>query len=131
MGWFDGKKVWSSGEVPALFGEDIANVTNYYAAMSEFKPVFRKRTNQIGRGNELIVVGSGPAGMQLAFEALRDGMRVSMYEKSDKPGGLLMDGIPAHKFDKVYLQEDFARWVINPDFALKRNIFVNFNPTLG
>jgi NADPH-dependent glutamate synthase beta subunit-like oxidoreductase len=32
-----------------------------------------------------------------------------MYEKSNKPGGLLVDGIPAHKFDKTYLAEDFAR----------------------
>jgi NADPH-dependent glutamate synthase beta subunit-like oxidoreductase len=130
MGWFDGKKVWNSGEIPSLFGTDMTNLTNYYSAMAEFQPVFRKRTNQPGRGNELIVVGSGPAGMQLAFEALRDGMRVSMFERSDKPGGLLSDGIPAHKFDKVYLQEDFDR-LVDMGLELYLNSEVQCDPTSG
>lgn len=130
MGWFDGKKVWNSGEIPSLFGADMANLTNYYSSMAEFKPIFRKRINQIGRGNELIIVGSGPAGMQLAFEALRDGMRVSMYERSDRPGGLLMDGIPAHKFDKVYLQEDFER-LIDMGLELYVNSEVHCDPNSG
>lgn len=60
-------------------------------------------------GKKLVIVGSGPAAMQMAFEALRAGIAVEMYEKSDKPGGLLQDGIPHHKFDKKIIHEDFER----------------------
>jgi glutamate synthase (NADPH/NADH) large chain len=56
---------------------------------------------------ELIIVGSGPAGMTLAYEALKAGLTVRMYEKSRVPGGLLMNGIPAHKFSKEWVYEDF------------------------
>lgn len=109
LGWFDGTKVWSETEIASVFGDEKRKRQQYDRAMQAFKPAFRPTKPWKDTGNELIIVGSGPAAMQIAFEALRDGVRVRMYEKSDKPGGLLMDGIPAHKFDKTYLEEDFAR----------------------
>ena len=108
LGWFEDNKVWSMTEIASVFGDEERK-RQYDRAMQAFKPPFRRATAMKEGANELIIVGSGPAAMQIAFEALRDGVRVRMYEKSDKPGGLLMDGIPAHKFDKAYLEEDFAR----------------------
>ncbi len=46
------------------------------------------------------VVGSGPAGLACADELNRAGHRVTVYEKSDRPGGLLMYGIPNMKLNK-------------------------------
>ena len=108
LGWFDSKKGWSPAEIESLFGSEDRKRKNYDAVMREFKPAFRKAERRVV-GKELIIVGSGPAAMQIAFDALSDGVAVRMYEKSDKAGGLLMDGIPAHKFDKKYLEEDFNR----------------------
>ena len=107
LGWFDGKKNWSDSEIKQIFSdESLCSFETYRAVMNRFKPPFRSA--EIKRsGKKLVIVGSGPAAMQMAYDALLDGVEVVMYEKSDKPGGLLVDGIPAHKFDKQYIQDDF------------------------
>ena len=46
------------------------------------------------------VVGSGPAGLAAAWDLGRRGARVSVIEKSDRAGGLLMYGIPNMKLEK-------------------------------
>ena len=46
------------------------------------------------------VVGSGPAGLTCAWELARRGCRVSIVERSDRAGGLLMYGIPNMKLEK-------------------------------
>ena len=46
------------------------------------------------------VVGSGPAGLAAAWELARRGYRVRVYERDDRPGGLLMYGIPNMKLPK-------------------------------
>ena len=46
------------------------------------------------------VVGTGPAGMACAWELTRRGVRVTLVEKEDRAGGLLMYGIPCMKLPK-------------------------------
>lgn len=50
------------------------------------------------------VVGSGPAGLAAAWELARRGMRVSVYERDERPGGLLMYGIPNMKLPKWVIE---------------------------
>ena len=49
---------------------------------------------------KVAVVGSGPAGLATAWELARRGLSVTVFEKSDAPGGLLMYGIPNMKLPK-------------------------------
>lgn len=46
------------------------------------------------------VIGSGPAGLACADELNKAGHLVTVYERDDRPGGLLMYGIPNMKLDK-------------------------------
>jgi glutamate synthase (NADPH/NADH) small chain len=54
-------------------------------------------------GKTVAVVGSGPAGLAAAQQLSRAGHTVAVYERADKPGGLLRYGIPEFKMEKVVL----------------------------
>lgn len=128
LGWFDGNKSWTTAEMELVFGDLDYKQKSYDRIMQEFSPPFAVARPKKNAGYELIIIGSGPAGMQMAYQALRDGLTVRMYERSDKPGGLLADGIPAHKFDKTYLAEDFKH-LINMGLELHLKSEVYFNET--
>jgi glutamate synthase (NADPH) small chain len=51
-------------------------------------------------GKKVAIVGSGPAGLSAAAQLNQAGHSVTVYEKDDRPGGLLMYGIPNMKLDK-------------------------------
>src|SRR5574344_2646454 len=51
-------------------------------------------------GKRVAVVGSGPSGLSCAYWLNRHGHSVTVYERDDEPGGLLMYGIPAMKLEK-------------------------------
>lgn len=51
-------------------------------------------------GKSIAVVGSGPAGMACAQQLARAGHSVTVFEKSDRVGGLLRYGIPDFKMEK-------------------------------
>ncbi len=51
-------------------------------------------------GKKVAVIGSGPAGLACAAQLNRAGHQVTVYERSDRIGGLLMYGIPNMKLDK-------------------------------
>ncbi|NUN66437.1 glutamate synthase subunit beta [Pseudanabaena biceps] len=51
-------------------------------------------------GKKIAVIGSGPAGLSAAAQLNKAGHWVTVYERADRPGGLLMYGIPNMKLDK-------------------------------
>ena len=51
-------------------------------------------------GKKIAIVGSGPAGLACADQLNQAGHSITVYEKSDRAGGLLMYGIPGFKLDK-------------------------------
>jgi len=55
-------------------------------------------------GRTVAVVGSGPAGLSCAAQLNEAGHLVTVYERADRIGGLLMYGIPNMKLDKAFVQ---------------------------
>ena len=74
-------------------------------------------------GKKVGVVGSGPAGLCAAAQLNRAGHEVTVFERADRPGGLLMYGIPNMKLDKQevvlrrirQMEAEGIRFVCNTD----------------
>ncbi len=60
-------------------------------------------------GKTVAVVGSGPAGLAAAQQLTRAGHTVAVYERADKPGGLLRYGIPEFKMEKRVVDRRLAQ----------------------
>src|SRR5580692_11823227 len=59
------------------------------------------RPAHVRSGQRVAVVGSGPSGMAAAQQLARAGHDVVLFERDDKPGGLLRYGIPDFKMEKA------------------------------
>ncbi|MCE9545842.1 MAG: glutamate synthase subunit beta [Planctomycetia bacterium] len=73
-------------------------------------------------GKRVVIVGSGPSGLAAADQLNRAGHEVTVYERADRIGGLLMYGIPNMKLDKQVVQRrldlmaaEGVRFVTNAD----------------
>lgn len=64
--------------------------------------------NQIGRpyGEKIAIIGAGPAGMTCAFYLAQKGYRPTVFEKAHRPGGMLMNGIPAFRLEKDVVEAE-------------------------
>ncbi len=54
-------------------------------------------------GRTVAIVGSGPAGLAAAQQLARAGHAVTVFEKNERPGGLLRYGIPDFKMEKSHI----------------------------
>ena len=73
-------------------------------------------------GKKVAVIGSGPSGLAAADQLNRRGHSVTVYERNDHIGGLLMYGIPNMKLEKwvidrkqKVMEEEGVKFVVNAD----------------
>jgi glutamate synthase (NADPH/NADH) small chain len=66
-------------------------------------PPQRAAATAAAAGRRVAVVGSGPAGLAAAQQLTRAGHAVTVFERADRPGGLLRYGIPEFKLEKRHL----------------------------
>lgn len=85
-----------------LNGDPVAIRDNEYAIVEAAwaAGAVRPQPPEVRTGKKVAVIGSGPAGMAAADELNRRGHLVTVYERDDRVGGLLMYGIPNMKLDK-------------------------------
>ena len=61
-------------------------------------------------GKTVAVIGSGPAGLAAAQQLTRAGHTVAVYERGEKPGGLLRYGIPSSRWRRPSWTDGWPRW---------------------
>ena len=60
-------------------------------------------------GEKVAIIGSGPAGLTAAYELVRKGYSVTVFESLPKVGGMLRVGIPSYRLPKNVLDADIER----------------------
>ena len=75
------------------------------------------------------IIGSGPAGLACAEELRKAGYQISIYDRYDRPGGLLIYGIPNFKLEK-FVVERRTKLLQDGGIKFNQNIEIGKNKTL-
>ena len=97
----------SIGELEAFVG-DMAIKENYELA----------KLNKNNKDKKIAIVGGGPAGLTAAAFLLKNGYSVTLYEKYDYLGGLLLHGIPEFRLPKEIVKQTVQK-IINLGLQVK------------
>ena len=89
-----------------LHGDPVATKENEYAIIEHaYEMGYAKaRPPRVRTGKKVAVIGSGPSGLAAADQLNKRGHSVTVYERSDRAGGLLMYGIPNMKLEKKIVE---------------------------
>ena len=82
---------------------DLERFVSDYEADQGKAPKFKKEKP---RGKKVAVAGSGPAGLNCAYQLALDGYQVTVFEAKDAPGGALRYGIPEFRLDRKVLDRE-------------------------
>ena len=78
----------------------IGSVEKYITDTAWEKGWVKPNIPTLERGQSVGIIGSGPGGLAAADRLRGAGMKVTVYERSDRAGGLLTYGIPGFKLEK-------------------------------
>jgi glutamate synthase (NADPH/NADH) small chain len=78
----------------------IEEIEKHIIEIAYSKNMVKPTSPLIKTGKKVAVVGSGPAGLAAAAQLSKAGHAVTVYERDDRPGGLLRYGIPDFKLEK-------------------------------
>lgn len=95
----------------------IEEIEKHIIEIAFEKGFVKPRRPNLRSGKKVAVIGSGPAGMAAAAQLNYAGHTVTVFERDDKPGGLLQYGIPDFKLEK---------WVVDRRVKLMEEEGVNF-----
>ena len=92
----------------AYYDEPIAIRPLHRVAYERYADVREERLVRlpITREETIAVIGSGPSGLTAAYDLLRLGYAVTVYEKDANPGGALYSGVPSYRLPRDVLRQE-------------------------
>ena len=97
----EGSCVRGIKQTPTQIG-NLEKFVNEWAEKQKIEiPIIKKND----RKEKIAVIGSGPAGLECAYELRKNGFQVTIFEKEKEAGGILQYGIPDFRLEKRYVQE--------------------------
>ncbi len=89
-----------SGHGTVTIGSIEKYITNNAWENGWIKPikVLKERSQSVG------IIGAGPSGLTCAEELRKIGYKITIYDRYDRPGGLLIYGIPNFKLEKMAVE---------------------------
>ncbi len=94
-------------------------------------PMQRETRKSVAAGTRVAVVGSGPAGLACAHDLALMGYRVTLFEATGVPGGMLRHGIPEYRLSRNLIEKEVEKIAflgvefryntpLGPDFGLSQ-----------
>lgn len=89
-----------------LNGDPVSVKENEYSIIENAYELGYAKANppKVRTGKSVAIIGSGPSGLAAADQLNRRGHKVTVFERSDRLGGLLMYGIPNMKLEKHVIE---------------------------
>ena len=84
---------------------EIGNLEKYVNEWAEKNLVSEPVKINSEKNKKIAVIGSGPAGLECAFELRKQGYQVTVFEKENVIGGILTYGIPDFRLDKKLVEK--------------------------
>jgi glutamate synthase (NADPH/NADH) small chain len=112
--------VLSINDEPVTIRENEVAIVEKAFSEGYIKPLHPFRRT----GKKVAVIGSGPAGLAASDQLNKAGHLVTLFEKADKPGGLLRYGIPDFKLSKVTIDR-------RVDFMIKEGVTIRTGTEIG
>jgi NADPH-dependent glutamate synthase beta subunit-like oxidoreductase len=89
-----------------------------------------KRITEETKPQHIAVVGAGPSGLSCAYQLARRGYGVTVFEAMEKPGGMLLWGIPGYRLPESVLMAEIGR-ILDLGVELKCGVKVGRDLTLS
>ncbi|NLN92887.1 MAG: FAD-dependent oxidoreductase [Candidatus Hydrogenedens sp.] len=86
----------------------IRGVKRYMVDQEEVIQLPEIRENAVNAQKKVAIIGAGPAGLTCAFFLARLGYKPTIFEATSKPGGMLVQTIPAYRLPRKELEREIA-----------------------
>jgi NADPH-dependent glutamate synthase beta subunit-like oxidoreductase len=90
-------------------------------------PVLQESRANVARGQKVAVIGAGPAGISAAHDLALMGYRLTVFEASDRAGGMMYHGIPEFRLARAIIEKEIQKTVdLGVEIKLNAPLSENF-----